>query len=102
MDVPSVFGYFSGTGGDLAVGIVGNWFDSSPALTFDRIVFNAEITGIYDGDGNPEESTLLATGAPYMYFQTYAPISSVPEPSSGWLALGGLGLVSVLARQRRA
>ena len=98
--VSAVFGYFGATGGDLTVGIGGNGVDSSPALTFDQVFFNAQITGIYDGDGNPESSTLLDTGAPYMYFQSYAPLSSVPEPSSGWLALGGLGLVGALARRR--
>lgn len=49
-------------------------------------------------DGSPDCTTLLGTGG----FQlTVAPtVPSVPEPSTGWLLLSGIGLIGLWRRRR--
>jgi hypothetical protein len=85
--------------GALGFDILGGWFTPSPALTFDEITFTAQVTGI---DGTSADSALLDASQPYLYFQTYSPLTAVPELSSGWLMLIGLTFTGALARRRRA
>lgn len=99
--VPALLGYSGASGGELSLGIGTVNIEPTPAFTFDTIVFSAEITGIYDSQNNPEASMLLDAVAPDMYFQSWAPLSSVPEPASAWLALGGWGLACAFMRRQR-
>lgn len=89
-------------GGALSLDVLGGWFTPSPALTFDEITFTAQITDIYGDDGTSVGSGLLDASVPYLYFQTYASLTTVSEMQSGWLMMAGLALIGAIARRRRA
>ena len=89
-------------GGALSLDVLGGWFTPSAALTFDEITFTAQITDIYGDDGTSVDSGLLDASVPYLFFQTYSPLTTVPEMQSGWLMMAGLALIGVIARRRTA
>jgi hypothetical protein len=84
-------------GGAIGLDVSGSGDTPSPSLTFDEVRFSAQVTQIYGDDGSVVGSALLDAGEAYMYFQTYAPLSAVPEPHSAWLMLAGLFLVGAMS-----
>jgi len=88
---PSTFSMFIGSGGALSIG---GYTTAGPVASFqfDKIAFNTVVSHIFDANGQSIASGATDTSTPKL---TYTVTSPVPEPTSAFLLIFGLGILAL-------
>ena len=102
---PTGYTVFGGSSGALVLG--GQAYNPSPtvtpSVTFDEIIFNAYITGIWDnGLQQYIPSETFPDGTPGLSYSTLNAVTPVPAPGSYVLLLSGFVLLGGLAFRKKS